>query len=120
MRKKVPKIPHAAIVRAPGLLPAEIVPIGQHPLHEIAVSHLRALQLNTSLLHRQFQPKVAHDRSHHGLTGELSLRVQIESERGHYMVTIHDLSLFAYKDGSIRIAVQRHADMRPMPTNRFL
>src|SRR6476620_9579357 len=103
----------------PRLLPSEVIAFSQHSFEQIPITDRRPNQLDARFRHRQFQAKVAHHGSDQGLLGKEAVSMKIQAQGRHHMVAIDYCSLFADKDGSIGITVQRDAKIRFVTTYRL-
>ncbi len=94
-----------------GLLPAERVPVGDHPFEHVAVADGGLHGLDAVLLHRLCQPQVRHDGCDEGVPAQLAELLEPDGQDAHDLVAVDDASQGVHGQAAVGVAVECHAQV---------
>ncbi len=94
-----------------GLFAAEVISLGPHGFHHVAVSDLGPDQMPFHLLHGLLQAHIGHDRSNQRFFLQLSPAQQLLGTDGHDMIAIDNLAVFIADNQPVAVAVECQPDI---------
>ena len=101
----------------PTLFATEDVPIGEHAIDDVFVTHSGPDHLATCRTNCYIQPRVAHHRGHQSVLGQSSFSQHLQGANGHNVVAIDQTARFVTKDHPVGIPIMSNTQVGPILAN---
>ncbi len=101
------------------LFAADVEAALAHPLHDVAIADLGALQRQPLGLQAALQSQVGHDGGDEALAVQPSAFGPVQTDQSHDLVAVDHMALLVADDHPVRVAVQGDADVAAIALDRF-
>ncbi len=91
----------------------------QHITQDMLVTDLRCHQVHAQIVQRQFQPDVAHDRTHHHVVGKSTLFFQLVGADREYLPAGEYRAGFIHSCDAVSVSIKGKPHIRLFPDHHL-